>query len=96
MSLVSGKPDAVADASLAETERASATVADNATTEVSQQPTADSRRVLRFVVQHPVRKADLVNGFVVPLKEVVHPNLLPTGNVIVREIGTNAISSSPH
>ena len=94
MSLVAGNADACVDAALAPIEVADAAVADGATAEVSQQPTADGRRILRFVVQHPVRKSDLENGFVVPLKEIVHPNLLPSGNVIVREIGTNAIASS--
>ena len=64
-------------------------------TEVENPPSAaPQRNRLRFVVQHNVSKEDLENGFVVPLKNVVHSALLPKGNVIVRSIGTNAIASA--
>tara|TARA_B100000963_G_scaffold360203_1_gene390211 strand:+ start:9068 stop:9946 length:879 start_codon:yes stop_codon:yes gene_type:complete len=91
MSLVSSN---VTDASVSELPTESADVAEAPDNALENTPTSTKRNRLRFVVQHAVTSDDLANGFVVPLKSIVHPTLLPQGNVIVREIGTNAISSA--
>lgn len=91
MSLVSSAP---ADACAAELPMESTDAAEAPDTTLENAPSTSQRNKLRFVVQHAVSHSDLENGFVVPLKSIVHESLIPKGNVIVREIGTNAISSA--